>query len=111
MNNHEIGYKLCRIDMQFVEVELDLQETVVVEANALMMIEDGIEMETTSGDIVDLSGGGLMGAGKRILTGESHFMTTFTNTGSGKKHVSFTSPYPDKIIPMNLSEHNSKIIC
>ncbi|MCG7334986.1 TIGR00266 family protein [Sporosarcina sp. ACRSM] len=115
MNNHEIDYKLYGDDMQFVEVELDPQETVVAEAGALMMMEDGIEMETIFGDGSGSSGGGimgkLMGAGKRMLTGESLFMTTFTNTGSGKKHVSFASPYPGKIIPMDLSEHNGKIIC
>ena len=115
MNNHEIDYKIHGDDMQFVEVELDPQETVVAEAGALMMMEDSIEMETIFGDGSSSSGGGimgkLMGAGKRILTGESLFMTTFTNTGSGKKHVSFASPYPGKIIPLDLSEHNGKIIC
>ena len=115
MNNHEIDYKIYGDDMQFVEVELDPQETVVAEAGALMMMEDNIEMETIFGDGSGSSGGGimgkLMGAGKRILTGESLFMTTFTNTGSGKKHVSFASPYPGKIIPLDLSEHNGKIIC
>lgn len=115
MNNHEIDYKIHGDDMQFVEVELDPKETVVAEAGALMMMEDGIHMETIFGDGSGSSGGGimgkLMGAGKRMLTGESLFMTTFTNTGSGKKHVSFASPYPGKIIPMDLSEHNGKIIC
>ena len=115
MNNHEIDYKLYGDDMQFVEVELDPQETVVAEAGSLMMMEDNIEMETIFGDGSSSSGGGimgkLMGAGKRMLTGESLFMTTFTNTGSGKRHVSFASPYPGKIIPMDLSEHNGKIIC
>ena len=115
MNNHEIDYKIHGDDMQFVEVELDPKETVVAEAGALMMMEDGIEMETIFGDGSGSSGGGimgkLMGAGKRMLTGESLFMTTFTNTGSGKKHVSFASPYPGKIIPMDLSQHNGKIIC
>jgi uncharacterized protein (TIGR00266 family) len=115
MNNHEIDYKIHGDDMQFVEVELDPQETVVAEAGALMMMEDDIEMETIFGDGSGSSGSGimgkLMGAGKRLLTGESLFMTMFTNTGSGKKHVSFASPYPGKILPMNLSEHNGKIIC
>jgi uncharacterized protein (TIGR00266 family) len=115
MNNHEIDYKIHGDDMQFVEVELDPKETVVAEAGALMMMEDGIEMETIFGDGSGSSGGGimgkLMGAGKRMLTGESLFMTTFTNTGSGKKHVSFASPYPGKIIPMDLSTYNGKIIC
>ncbi|KXH83869.1 TIGR00266 family protein [Sporosarcina sp. HYO08] len=115
MNNHEIDYKLYGDDMQFVEVELDPHETVIAEAGALMMMEDGIEMETIFGDGSRSSGGGLMGklmgAGKRLLTGESLFMTTFTNVGTGKKHVSFASPYPGKIIPMDLSLYNGKIIC
>lgn len=113
MNNHEIDYKIYGDDMQFVEVELDPQETVIAEAGGLMMMEDGISMETIFGD--GNSGGGLMGklfsAGKRILTGESLFMTTFTNVGTGKRHVSFASPYPGKIIPMDLSELGGRIIC
>ena len=116
MNNHEIDYKLYGEDMQFVEVELDPEETVVAEAGSLMMMEDGIAMETIFGDGSNGSAssglmGKLMGAGKRMLTGESLFMTTFTNTGSGKKHVYFASPYPGKIIPMDFSEMGSKIIC
>jgi uncharacterized protein (TIGR00266 family) len=114
MNNHEIDYKLYGDDMQFVEVELDPNETVVAEAGSLMMMEDGIEMETIFGDGSD-GGGGLMGkflgAGKRLITGESLFMTTFTNKGTGKKHVSFASPYPGKIVPMDLSSLGGKIIC
>ena len=80
-----------------------------------MMMDDGIKMETIFGDGSSKSGGGfmnkLMGAGKRLITGESLFMTTFTNTGMGKRHVYFASPYPGKIIPMDLSELNGKIIC
>lgn len=116
MNNHEIDYKLHGDDMQFVEVELDPHETVVAEAGALMMMEDNIKMETVFGDgsnSRDSSGfmGKLMGAGKRLITGESLFMTTFTNEGNGKRHVYFASPYPGKIIPMDLSTLNGKIIC
>ncbi|OCA80854.1 TIGR00266 family protein [Pseudobacillus wudalianchiensis] len=115
MNNHEIDYKIYGDDMQFVEVELDPQETVIAEAGSLMMMEDGIEMETVFGDGSSGQGGGLMGkllgAGKRVLTGESLFMTMFTNEGQGKKHVSFASPYPGKIIPMDLSALNGKVIC
>lgn len=100
--------------MQFVEVELDPRETVIAEAGSLMMMEDGIVMETVFGDGSN-QGSGLMGkllgAGKRVLTGESLFMTTFTNEGQGKKHVSFASPYPGKIVPMDLSMLNGKIIC
>ncbi|AYC28671.1 TIGR00266 family protein [Paenisporosarcina cavernae] len=115
MNNHEIDYKIHGDDMQFVEVELDPQETVIAEAGSLMMMEDGIEMETIFGDGSGSQGAGimgkLMGAGKRLITGESLFMTTFTNVQHGKKHVSFASPYPGKIIPMDLSEMGGKIIC
>ncbi|MCM3238071.1 TIGR00266 family protein [Heyndrickxia oleronia] len=114
MNNHEIDYKIYGDDMQFVEVELDPQETVVAEAGSLMMMEDNIHMETIFGD-GSSGGSGFMGklfsAGKRMLTGESLFMTTFTNEGMEKKHVSFASPYPGKIIPMDLSELGGKIIC
>jgi uncharacterized protein (TIGR00266 family) len=114
MNNHEIDFKLYGDDMQFVEVELDPQETVVAEAGGFMMMEDDIQMETIFGDGSG-GGGGLMGklftAGKRVLTGESLFMTTFTNQGKVKRRVSFASPYPGKIIPMDLSELNGKIIC
>ncbi|MDL4841184.1 TIGR00266 family protein [Aquibacillus rhizosphaerae] len=115
MNNHEIDYKLYGDDMQFVEVELDPNETVIAEAGGLMMMDDGISMETVFGDGSEDKGGGfmgkLLGAGKRVITGESLFMTTFTNTGQGKKHASFASPYPGKIIPMDLSELDGKLVC
>ncbi|WP_456274970.1 TIGR00266 family protein [Bacillus sp. AK031] len=115
MNSHEIEYQLYGDDMQFVEVELDPNESVIAEAGAMMMMEDGIEMETIFGD--GSSGGKsglfgkLMGAGKRVLTGESLFMTVFTNQGMGKKHVSFAAPYPGKIISVDLSELGGKVIC
>lgn len=115
MNNHDIEYKIYGDDMQFVEVELDPQETVVAEAGGFMMMEDDIQMETIFGDGSSSGGSGLMGklfsAGKRMLTGESLFMTAFTNQGHGKKRVSFAAPYPGKIIPMDLSELGGKIIC
>lgn len=116
MNNHDIDYKIYGDDMQFVEVELDPNETVIAEAGSLMMMEDGINMETIFGDGSASSNDGgflgkLVGAGKRLITGESLFMTTFTNDGVGKKHVSFAAPYPGKIIPMDLSELGGKIIC
>ncbi|MDP4084860.1 MAG: TIGR00266 family protein [Bacillota bacterium] len=114
MNNHEIDFKIHGDDMQFVEVELDPNETVVAEAGGFMMMDDDIYMETIFGD-ASRGNSGLMGklfsAGKRILTGESLFMTTFTNQGHGKKRVSFAAPYPGKIIPMDLSELGGKIIC
>ncbi len=100
--------------MQFVEIELDPSETTIAEAGALMMMEDQIEMETIFGDGSNQSGGfmgKMLGAGRRLLTGESLFMTAFTNTGYEKRHVSFAAPYPGKIIPMDLSQYNGKIIC
>ena len=113
MNAHEIDYKIYGDDMQFVEVELDPQETVIAEAGSLMMMEDGIHMETIFGDGSEQKGlmGKLFGAGKRILTGESLFMTAFTNNIHGKKKVSFSAPYPGKIIPLDLSEYGGKIVC
>jgi len=116
MNNHEIDYKLYGDDMQYVEVELDPKETVVAEAGSLMFMEEGITMETIFGDGSKGSAGGgvmgkLMGAGKRLLTGESLFMTTFTNSGTGKRLVYFASPYPGKIVPMDLSKMGGKVIC
>ncbi|MEK4423878.1 TIGR00266 family protein [Solibacillus sp. FSL K6-1523] len=115
MKNHEIDFKLYGDDMQFVEVELDPHETVVAEAGSLMMMEDNIQMETVFGDGSNNQGSGimgkLMGAGKRLITGESLFMTTFTNSGMGKRKVYFAAPYPGKIIPMDLSQMGGKIIC
>lgn len=116
MNNHEIDFTLHGDDLQFVEVELDPGETVIAEAGSLMMMEDGIVMETIFGDGSSNAGGSglmgkLMGAGKRLITGESLFMTAFTNKGTGKRHVSFASPYPGKIIPLDLSTLGGKIIC
>lgn len=115
MKNHEIDYKLYGDDMQFVEVELDPNETAIAEAGSLMMMDEQIKMETIFGDGSKNSSGGfmgkLMGAGKRLITGESLFMTTFTNEGYGKKRVYFAAPYPGKIIPMDLSTYDGKIIC
>ncbi len=114
MNSHEIDYRLYGDDMQFVEIELDPGETVIAEAGSLMMMDDGIRMETIFGDGSNQGGGfvgKLLGAGKRVLTGESLFMTTFTNERSGKLTASFASPYPGKIIPMDLTEYGGKVIC
>lgn len=114
MKAHEIDYTLHGDDMQFVEIELDPQESVIAEAGAMMMMEDQIEMETIFGDGAKQSSGlfgKLMGAGKRLVTGESMFMTVFTNTGHDKRHVSFAASYPGKIIPVDLREYNGKVIC
>jgi uncharacterized protein (TIGR00266 family) len=112
---HEIDYKVYGDDMQFVEVELDPQEAVVAEAGGMMYMEDGIQMETIFGDgsPQQQQGGflnSLMGAGKRLLTGESLFMTVFQNQGHGKKKVAFGAPYPGKIIPIHLAEIGGELI-
>src|SRR6187402_3647165 len=113
--NHEIDYKIHGEELQFVEIELDPDETAIAESGAMMMMDDGIEMQTIFGDgsAQQPTGflGKLMSAGKRILTGESLFMTAFTNVGQGKKRVSFAAPYTGKIIAMDLSQHGGKVIC
>ncbi len=113
MNNHEIDYKIYGEELQCVEIELDPQEAVIAEPGSFMMMNDGIQMETMFGD--GANSGGLMGklfsAGKRLLTGESLFMTVFTNVSQGKRLVSFASPYTGKIIPLDLSKFSGKIIC
>lgn len=111
--NHEIDYRIIGEEMQYVEIELDPQETAIAESGAFMMMDDGIQMETIFGDGSKQQQGflgKLMSAGKRILTGESLFMTAFTNMGQGKKRVSFASPYPGKIIAMDLSLMGNKLI-
>lgn len=113
-SNHEIDFRIHGSEMQCVEIELDPQETVVAEAGSFMYMDNGIEMATIFGDGSQQSGG-LMGklfsAGKRLLTGESLFMTSFTNQAHGKKQVSFASPYPGKIIPVDLSLLGGKVVC
>ena len=112
-NMHEIDYKIFGDDMQFVEVELDPMEAAVAEAGGMMYMDDGIEMETIFGDGSQQNTGffgALMGAGKRLLTGESLFMTVFQNRGEGKKRVAFGAPYPGKIIPVNLSELGGELL-
>jgi uncharacterized protein (TIGR00266 family) len=113
--NHDIDFKVYGEEMQYVEIELDPQETAIAEAGAFMMMDDGVQMATIFGDGSQQQSGGLLGklmsAGKRVLTGESLFMTAFTNVGQGKKKVSFASPYPGKIIPMDLIEYGGKVIC
>jgi uncharacterized protein (TIGR00266 family) len=111
--NHEIDYKIVGEEMQYVEIELDPNETAVAESGAFMMMDDGIQMATIFGDGSKANQGflgKLMSAGKRMLTGESLFMTAFTNMGQGKKRVSFASPYPGKIIPLDLMELGGKVV-
>ena len=111
---HEIDYKIFGDDMQFVEVELDPDEATVAEAGGMMYMEDGVEMETIFGDGSKQQQGGfigaLMGAGKRLLTGESLFMTVFLNKSSQKKRVAFGAPYPGKIVPIHLAEIGGELI-
>ncbi|MDR4508388.1 MAG: TIGR00266 family protein [Candidatus Brocadiaceae bacterium] len=101
---HDIEYKIHGDDMQIVEIELDPGEAVRAEAGAMMFMEEGIEMETSTE-------GGLFKGFKRMLTGESFFITTFLNNGSGKKHVSFGAPYPGKIIPLELDTLGGEFLC
>jgi uncharacterized protein (TIGR00266 family) len=109
---HEIDYQIHGDAMQFVEIELDPMEAAVAEAGGMMYMDDGIEMETIFGDGSQQSAGfmsALLGAGKRLLTGESLFMTIFQNRGQGKKRIAFGAPYPGKIIPVKLSEVGGEI--
>lgn len=114
MPAHDIDYKIYGEEMQFVEVELDPGETAIAESGAFMMMDNGIVMNTIFGDGSQQQSGGFLGkllsAGKRILTGESLFMTAFTNEGHGKKRVSFAAPYSGKIIPFDLLQLGGKII-
>ena len=113
-NNHEIDYKIYGEELQFVEVELDPQETVIGEPGGFMMMEDGIEMQTIFGDGSQQHNSSmldrLMNAGKRVLVGENLFMTAFTNVGQGKKKVSFAAPYTGKIICLDLQMLGGSII-
>ena len=114
MTSHEIDYKIFGEEMQYVEIELDPHEGVIAEAGSFMMKDDGIKMETIFGDGSQEDQGFLgkvWGAGKRILTGESLFMTAFYNEFIGKRKVSFASPYPGKILPIDLTKFNGKFIC
>jgi uncharacterized protein (TIGR00266 family) len=112
---HEIDFKIVGNEMQFVEVELDPGESAVAEAGAMMYMTSGISMETVFGDgsSQGRSGvmGALLGAGKRLITGESLFMTVFTNGGSGKQQVAFAAPYPGKILAMDLKQLGGQLIC
>ena len=112
--NHEIDFKIYGEELQFVEIELDPNETAVAESGAMMMMDDGIQMQTIFGDGSQQQQGGLLGklmsAGKRLLVGESLFMTAFTNIEQGKRKVSFAAPYTGKIIALDLQQLGGKII-
>lgn len=115
MNNHDIDYEIFGDDMQCVAIELDPQETVIAEAGSMMSMDPEIEMNTIFGDGRNQESsilGKMWSAGKRVLTGESLFMTTYTHQGpGGKRRVTFAAPYPGKILSMDLSEHHGKVIC
>ncbi|MCB9261532.1 MAG: TIGR00266 family protein [Flavobacteriales bacterium] len=114
MNAHEVDFEIFGEEMQFVEVELDPQEAVVAEPGSFMYMPNGITMETIFGDGSkqhDSFFDKILNAGKRVLTGEKLFMTVFTNADTQKKRVAFASPYPGKIIPLDLEELGGKIIC
>jgi uncharacterized protein (TIGR00266 family) len=106
-NSHEIDYKIIGDDIQIVEVELDPGETVIAEAGAMLYMEEGIQFETKMGDGSNPNQGffnKLLSAGSRLITGESLFMTHFTNLGRGKRKVAFSAPYPGTIIPVDLAQ-------
>jgi uncharacterized protein (TIGR00266 family) len=110
---HEIEYQIHGDDMQYVEVELDPDEAALAEAGSMMYMEDGIEMETVFGDGSQQQGGflgALAGAGKRLVTGESLFMTVFWNRSQAKKKVAFGGPHPGRIIPVHLGDVGGQLI-
>ncbi|MBA3034717.1 MAG: TIGR00266 family protein [Gammaproteobacteria bacterium] len=110
----KIDYTLHGDDMQFVEIELDPDEAVIGEAGSLMYMEDGIEMDTVFGDASANQGGlfgKLLGAGKRLVTGESLFTTVYVNQGQGKRKLAFAAPYAGKIIAFDLGKHGGTMIC
>ncbi|GGA31345.1 TIGR00266 family protein [Paenibacillus physcomitrellae] len=116
MSAHEIDYVILGEEMQCVEIHLDPGESVVAEAGSFMMMDPDVRMETVFGDGGSSGQGGmfgkLMGAGRRLLTGESLFMTIFTHGGyGGRQAVTFAAPYPGKIIPLDLQRYGGKIVC
>ncbi len=114
MPSHEVDYEIMGDDLQIVEIELDNGETVIAEAGAMNYMEQGITFETRMGDGATVDEGffsKLLGAGKRVLTGESLFLTHFTNAGTGKRRVAFAAPYPGKIIAIDLSTVGGHILC
>jgi uncharacterized protein (TIGR00266 family) len=100
----EIDFDIIGNDMQLVEIELDPEESVRAEAGAMMYMSSGIEMQTSTG-------GGLFRGLKRMVSGESFFITSFSNKGEGKQRVAFAAPYPGKIIPLDLAEHGGSFLC
>jgi len=113
MRSHELDYRIIGDDIQLVEIELDPRETVIAEAGSMMYMDQQIKFETKMGDGSDPNQGlmgKLLSAGTRVLTGESLFVTHFTNHGGGKQRVAFAAPYPGKIIPLDLSLLNGSLV-
>jgi len=114
IRNHAIDYTIFGEELQYVQIELDPGETAVAEPGAFMMMDDGISMQTIFGDGSQQRDNSLVGqlfsAGKRLLVGENLFMTAFTNTGSGKKHISFAAPYTGKVVALDLLQLGGKVI-
>ena len=110
-----VDYEIKGAEMQFVELALDPGEAAVGEAGSLMFMDGGIDMDTVFGDGSQAAQGGLfgklLGAGKRLVTGESLFTTVYTNQGSAKARVAFAAPYPGKIMPMDLRQLGGTLIC
>ena len=114
MQSHEVDYEILGNDMQLVEVELDPEETVIAEAGAMSYMDEGIEFETKMGDGSKPDQGLLgkmFGAAGRLITGESLFVTHFTNRGRGKKRVAFAAPYPGRIVALDLAAIGGTIVC
>lgn len=113
MNAHEVDYHIYGEELQCVEIELDPQEAVIAEPGGMLFMDDQIRMDTIFGDGANQNQsvlGSLFSAGKRVLTGERLFMTVFSNQGYGKRKVTFASPYPGKILPINLMDHPEGLI-
>jgi uncharacterized protein (TIGR00266 family) len=114
MRCHEVDFKIIGDDLQFVEVELDYNETIIAEPGSMMYMDDGIDFSTKMGDGSDPDQGlfgKLFAAGKRMVTGESIFLTHFTSKIHDKKHIAFASNIPGKIIPLNMADFSGNIIC
>ncbi len=114
MKSDVIDYRIVGEEMQYVEIELDPQETAIGESGSFLMMDEGVEMHSIFGNATGEEQSffdKIMSAGKRLITGESLFITAFTNTGAGKQKVSFAAPYPGKIIALDLSAYGGKVIC
>ena len=114
MQSHEVDYEIIGEGMQMLVVELDHDETVVAEAGAMNWMEEGIEFEAKLGDGADPDQGffgKMFSAGVRMVTGESLFMTHFTNTGGGKARIGFAAPYPGSVVPVDLAQIGGEIVC